>query len=241
MTPYHAHPDDRDDHVDVGAYVLGVLDPDDRQRFETHLAGCTRCAAEVDELSGLTPLLAELAESRAESAAGAPGASASVPAPAPGPELLDRLIAEVSTTRRRSRVRRLVLAACAALIAFGGPAATWALTQAPAQVAVAAQQFSATDAATGVSAQVGVTAKTWGSQITLALSNVNGPLTCDLVAVSPAGERQTVTTWAVPPAGYTSSTLHTAGGTALAPSAIDHFEVRTLDTGRLLVTVPTHA
>ncbi|MDY0813679.1 hypothetical protein [Kitasatospora purpeofusca] len=64
----------------------------------------------------------------------------------------------------------------------------------------------------------------WGSRVTLELSGVPGPITCDLIAVSDAGVRQTVTTWSVP------ATVHSTGGTALPPATIDHFEVRTLDT-----------
>ena len=45
------------DHVDVAAYVLGALDDADSAAFERHLAGCPRCQAELDELSGLPALL----------------------------------------------------------------------------------------------------------------------------------------------------------------------------------------
>ncbi|MER8184814.1 anti-sigma factor [Kitasatospora sp. NPDC094015] len=218
----------QDEHLDVGAYVLGVLDQADRLRFEAHLAGCPRCTAEVDELGGLEPLLAELVE-------------AGPVLEQPGDQLLTRLVDEVSATRRRSRRRRLVLVAAAAVLVVGGPAVTLAATAQDSKPAVVAtQQFSATDPATGVSATVGVTGKKWGSQVSLTLSDVAGPQQCDLVAVSRAGDRQTVTSWSVPAAGYGSgASLQTSGGAALQPSEIDHFEVRTLDGKQLLVSVPT--
>ncbi|GAA0654633.1 zf-HC2 domain-containing protein [Kitasatospora atroaurantiaca] len=220
-------------HVDVGAYVLGVLDPADRLKFQEHLDGCARCAAEVEELGSLEPLLAELAVS------GMPAAEAD-PVPKPSEELLGRLVGEVSAARRRSRTRRLVLVAAAAVLIVGGPAVTAALTiDAAAPQAVAAQQFSATDPLSGTSATVGVEPKTWGSQISLSLSvpDLQGPVSCDLVAVSRHGERQTVTTWSVPQNGYAA--LRTTGGSGLSPTDIDHFEVRTLDSSsRLLVSVP---
>ncbi|UNO41765.1 zf-HC2 domain-containing protein [Streptomyces sp. MST-110588] len=53
-------------HTDVGAYALGVLDAADAARFEEHLAECERCAAELDALMDLPPLLAELAAPRRE-------------------------------------------------------------------------------------------------------------------------------------------------------------------------------
>lgn len=51
----------QEQHADVGAYALGLLDDADATRFETHLAGCELCMAELDSLAGLEPLLAEYA------------------------------------------------------------------------------------------------------------------------------------------------------------------------------------
>ena len=41
------------EHTDVGAYALGLLEAQDRQAFEEHLATCPSCAAELAELSGM--------------------------------------------------------------------------------------------------------------------------------------------------------------------------------------------
>lgn len=233
----------RNDHVDVGAYVLGVLDPADRAAFEAHLAECPSCAEQVGGLSFMESLLAEYVEAMPSPV---PGSTADVVfPPRPGPELLDRLVAEVSADRRRRRTRRLFLVAAAAVLVVGGPAVTAVVVGAdeprPAVVATV-QQFAATDATSGAQARVGVEGKGWGSQISLELSQVQGPLNCNLVAVSRAGERQTVTTWSVPATGYGTNEapapLRTTGGTGFRPGEIDHFEVRTLDGGSLLVTVP---
>ncbi|MFF1904897.1 zf-HC2 domain-containing protein [Kitasatospora sp. NPDC058218] len=231
------------EHLDVGAYVLGVLDPAERVAFAAHLADCPRCTREVGELGFMEPLLAEYAAS-----AEAAGLDPAGPAPQPDTLLLDRLVAEVSAGRRRGKVRRLVLVAVAAVMVVAGPAVTAVVVTAdstPGVVAVASQQFAATDATTGAHAVVGIDGKGWGSQVSLELSNVRGPLSCDLVAVSHTGERQTVTTWSVPAAGYGSAgagpaALRTNGGTGFAPTDIDHFEVRTLDGATVLVTVPVH-
>ncbi|WP_371482623.1 zf-HC2 domain-containing protein [Kitasatospora sp. NBC_00315] len=225
-----------EDHVDVGAYVLGVLDPAERAAFEEHLAGCAQCVGEVAELGGLEPILAEYR------AAGAPGRPAAVPT-RPDEAMLGRLVGEVTAARRRGRRRRLVLVAAAAVLVLAGPAVTAVVTADTGHpVRAVAQQFSGTDAASGATATVGVEGAAWGSRITLRLSHVPGPLTCDLVAVSRTGEQQTVTSWSVPAAGYGApgapATLNTTGGAGLRPGDIDHFEVRTLDGAKVLVTVP---
>ncbi|MEV7774643.1 zf-HC2 domain-containing protein [Kitasatospora sp. NPDC086791] len=229
---------DGPEHVDAGAYVLGLLEPAEHAAFEQHLATCPQCAEQVAELGFVEPLLAEYASS-----AKAAGRDPAGPAPHPDPQLLDRLVAEVGSVRRRGRVRRLVLALAATAMVAAGPAITAAVLtadNAPAVIAVA-EQFSATDPATGAHAAVGVDGTTWGSRVSMQLSGVRGPLTCSLVAVSHSGGQQTVNTWTVPAGSYgNDGVLRTTGGAALQPGDIDHFEVRVQDTGALLVAVPAH-
>ena len=38
-----------DQHIDVGAYALGLLEEQDSAAFEAHLANCPRCHAELAE------------------------------------------------------------------------------------------------------------------------------------------------------------------------------------------------
>src|SRR5437763_793206 len=44
-------------HEDLGAYVLGALEPGETDRIRAHLAGCPDCAAAYAELEGLPRLL----------------------------------------------------------------------------------------------------------------------------------------------------------------------------------------
>ncbi|MFF4280522.1 anti-sigma factor family protein [Streptomyces kronopolitis] len=247
MTP--PMPPDR--HTDVGAYALGVLDAADADRFEAHLVGCDRCAAELEQLMRLTPVLAEFKQS--------------APTPQtitaePGPALLDGLLDEVTATRRGRARRRLFLVAAAVVLIAGGPLATFALKGEPAPPSsppstpapplasavraqyAAGEKVSSVDPDTKVSAGVSMATRPWGTQVVLELANVKGPLACDLVAVGKDGKRQTVTTWAVPKGGYgipgsaakwNREPLYAAGGAALNRGDIDHFEVNTLDGKRL--------
>src|ERR1044072_2471651 len=110
---------DDQQHAAVGAYALGVLDPADAARFEEHLIGCDRCAAELDGLMGIPPLLADYATN-------ADGTAVPDPAPLtarPGPELLGRLLDEVTFKRRAKSRRRLFLVAAAGILIVGGPVA----------------------------------------------------------------------------------------------------------------------
>ncbi|MDH6109741.1 anti-sigma factor RsiW [Kitasatospora sp. MAP12-15] len=224
----------QDPHLDVGAYLLGVLDEEDRAAFEAHLAHCPQCAAELAELGELKPLLAELA-----------GSGTADPLPAPGPRLLEGLLGEVRAVRRRRRSRRLALVAAAAVLVVGGPGVTAAVLDAGSHPAVQAGMLhsaTATTAAGAVSATVGVTDKAWGSAVTLRLDGVSGPRECDLVAVSTSGQRQTVTSWYIGPTGYGSGPaqeLRTAGGAGFHAADISHFDVQDLATGRVLVSIPT--
>jgi hypothetical protein len=222
----------------VGAYLLGVLDDAEATRFEYHLAECEACGAELDSLSGLGPLLAEYA-------AGVPE-----PVVSPSPDLLGRLMRQVSAERARTRRTRLVLIAAAAaliigapVVAFsvgssGSPSAATASTATPSASAVA----RAADVASGAVAVVSMTDKGWGTDVGLTLRGVKGPEKCYLVAISKDGEQQTVSTWSVPAAGYGvpahPDPLIVQGGTGFVREDIAHFEVRTSD-GTTLVTVDT--
>jgi hypothetical protein len=120
-----------------------------------------------------------------------------------------------------------------------------AMATSPAKAAfdVMTDKKSATDPSTKVNAVVAVEKKDWGTHAVLQLKNVKGPLKCSLIAVGKNGERETVTSWAVPKWGYgianakteeAKSPLYVHGGAAFSPNQIDHFEVMTFDGKRLV-------
>ncbi|WP_406501459.1 zf-HC2 domain-containing protein [Streptomyces sp. NBC_01590] len=101
-------------HDAAGAYLLGVLDDAEASAFEAHLADCELCAARLDELVGLGPVLAKVSVS--------PGAPADRYVPGqPGPRVLERLLDEVTAGRARRRRRSLCLVAAAVALIIGGP------------------------------------------------------------------------------------------------------------------------
>ena len=49
-----------DEHIDVGAYALGLLEEEDSAAFEAHLAHCALCHAELAAFSPMKALLTGL-------------------------------------------------------------------------------------------------------------------------------------------------------------------------------------
>ncbi|SFX38308.1 zf-HC2 domain-containing protein [Streptomyces atratus] len=258
--PHRPHrADDPSGHDAAGAYLLGVLDDAEAAGFEAHLAECELCADRLDELAGLEPLLATLAEPPAA----VPAARLVPHVPGqPGPRVLERLVDEVAAGRARRRRRSGYLVAAAVALIIGGPVfavmtsgddgpSTRAAGPYPTGSTEDAlpdrmpEEVRATDPLTGVDATIGMARKPWGTSAVLELRNVTGPQKCSLIAVSRTGEEEVVTSWSVPEWGYgvedsshqgARYPLHVQGGAAMDRDDIDHFEVRTSD-GRRLVEV----
>jgi anti-sigma factor RsiW len=251
------------DHTDIGAYVLGLLEPDEAERFEEHLFGCDRCTAELDDFSDLPGLLRPLVQVDAEAADQGsaesfdPGAGATRPTELiavaqPGAGLLPKVLDGVRADRARRRRRSMLALAAALVLIVAGPVVgvvvgrnsvskTKPTDSVAAELLMIGEQHTAADAATGVSAVVGLEQREWGTHIAIQLSGLHGPLKCDLVAVAKDGSTQVVTNWLVPAHGYGvpghRDPLDMHGGAAMAKTDLDHVEVRT-DTNQLLVSVP---
>jgi len=221
-------------HTDVGAYSMGLLEEQDRREFEDHLAGCPSCAAELAELSPMAALL------RGVEPAGATGGE---PAGATVTELIRRRV----TDQRRHRRWQVALGAAAGIVLIAGGIAV-GIAAAPQHAgptapppAVAGQVHSATDPGTGVTGTVGLVAKAWGTQVTLDLSKVHGPVECELVAVSGTGERRVVMGWRVPAPGDGvpghPAHLVIQGGTSIPRNDLAHVDVDVVN-GQTLVSIP---
>ncbi|MET8975742.1 zf-HC2 domain-containing protein [Streptomyces sp. NPDC004539] len=214
-------------HVDVGAYALGVLDEAEAFRFEDHLMECPRCAAQVTEFGPATRQLMLYRRATPRSVH---------PFAGPGPRLLEKLLGEVAVRRRAVRRRFLYGLAASVVVALAGPALMMAFggggekgTEAAAQVKIAA-----TDAKSGVWAQVTAADMAWGADIELQVKDGAGPRSCRLVIVGRDGSEQTATGWMVPDHDARPNTMH--GGTAMHTEEIAFYDVR--DGDRTLVRIP---
>ncbi|MFJ9630797.1 zf-HC2 domain-containing protein [Streptomyces sp. NPDC091280] len=210
-------------HRDVGAYALGVLDEAEAFRFEDHLMECASCAAHVTEFGPASRQL--MLYRRATPRYVHPMAQ-------PGPRLLDRLLEEVAARHRAGRRRFLYAVAASVALAVGGPAVATLAGQGDGTV-----QLTATDAKSGVWAQVRAANEDYGSDVSLKIKDGAGPRSCRLVVVGRDGSEQVVTSWNVPAHDATMITMH--GGAAMHPDEIDHYDVRTAE-GRQLVRLTSH-
>jgi len=207
-------------HRDVAAYALGVLDEADAFRFEDHLMECPRCAADVTEFGPITRQLLLYRRSTPQFVH---------PMTQPGPRLLDRLLSEVGARHRAGRRRFLCAVAATVAFAVAGPGLV-ALTGS----GDSAVQIDATDARSGVWAQVTSEDYTSGSQLELKVKDGAGPRTCRLVIIGTDGSEETVTTWNVP--RHDARELTMQGSSSLHPDQIARYEVRSSD-GEHLVTL----
>ncbi|MFJ3303832.1 zf-HC2 domain-containing protein [Streptomyces sp. NPDC086549] len=249
----------------LGGYVLGTLPSADIEQVRVHLAACAECRAEHVQLAGLPALLGTVTEAEAsgqtvptadrdltgrlvaraaESAQGSLHERPAAPVVSQAPEggVLERLLQQAAARRRKSW--RLQLAGVAVSLTFIAAAAggTWLAaigsvgSQAtpPGPIAPTIwRTLSGSDPTTGVSASVKVSPSAWGSLLQISARGAPAGITCRLQAVGPGGARTDGATWRAGeyPAGTTIP-----GAVAMAPGAIEHFEILA-GNGQKLVTI----
>lgn len=250
------------EHWEVASYVLGVLDEEDVPRFEAHLAGCYRCAEELEELLPLAAMLsdvdpAELGQERPEPL---------------DDRMLTRMVSVVSRERDRTRGRR-VLALAAVTVGMvvlvglsfvtgrqssgGAPEGTAAQPPATATGAAPTQpaastgpqqpdgrRIGTTDPTSQMHVELVLAEKGWGTEVSVSVANISGPLVrCELVAVGRGGSAEVVASWSVPPEGYGRpghpAPLLLQGSTVTPADTLDRFEVRSVQPGGPAVTLAT--
>jgi hypothetical protein len=222
----------QEQHFDVAAYALGVLDERDAARFEDHLIECPACAVELESFLQVADILADV------------DADALVAAEESRQDglLLKKVIGEVKRERRQANSRRLYSLAAAvvvfAMLSIGALFAggrLFAPDQPQAPVAqrssgptqldplplgegsglggpdLTGERMGNTDARSGVRLDAALEPKDWGTQVQFAVSNIKGPLTCRLVAVRTDGGSEVLSTWTVGENGW---------GTAQRPEAL---------------------
>lgn len=196
-----------------GAYVLGALDSSDRQAFERHLETCDICRVDVAAFAPIPGLLGKVDLSESE--------------PVP-PNVLADASRRVAEERRglvasRNRWRWAAAAAVVALIAvllggLGGPEVT----------AVALEPEW------GVTGEVTVSARAWGTEVGFDLAHLPPEVTCIAWAVAEGGEWQPVAWWGPTP----THEARVTGSSSLQLSDVVEVVVTTTDRDEIVTRAP---
>lgn len=206
---------------DDAAYLLGALDPEERQRFEAHLSACPPCAQAVSGFAGIPGLLARLTPDQVAAAEG--------DVEEPPPALLTSVLRVARRERRVSRWRVAVAsgAAAACLGVLGVLGVEFATQNTPPQEppGVALQSVGGAP----VNATVSLHAEPWGTQIRMHCEYdgqyANPGAQYVLVVRDRGGEPYKLDTWRVLP-GHVADV---GGTTALSREDISAVEVQTVD------------
>ncbi|MFF5293141.1 zf-HC2 domain-containing protein [Paractinoplanes globisporus] len=257
----------QEEHYDVASYALGVLDQYDAERFEDHLIECPRCAFELESFVQVADLLADV-DAAAVVAAEEVKRDGVVLHKMLGEVRTERRRA--NSRRLYSLAAAVVIFAMlsiGALFAGGkwfapdGKAGTGQTAQRSSSQLdplpnsqdgpgiggpeLTGQKYSGSDPRTGVHADVALEKKDWGTQISFAVSNIKGPLTCRLVAVHTDGTTEPLVSWNVGEKGWGTAAnpepLLLQAVTATAREDIAHIQVQEVTangTGDTLVRVP---
>jgi hypothetical protein len=216
-----------------GSYVLGALNPAERQAFEEHLAECPSCSRAVREIAGLPGLLARVG----------PDVLEGDPDEPPLPEtLLPNLLARVRHERRRRTTVIVGLAAAAAVVATVGTAVVLGVTgdEGPAQnppvagpTVPGARTMTPVGAEQGMRASVALADVAWGTRLDLTCSYAAEegypgepgahPSAYALVVRTRDGRTEQVATWRALP----GRTMQLTAATDAGQDQIASVEVRT--------------
>ncbi|MFG2054025.1 anti-sigma factor family protein [Micromonospora sp. NPDC048930] len=184
---------------DDGAYVLGALAPAERAAYERHLAGCAACREAVAEIAVLPGLLGRLDPAGLEQFLPAASETSRLPA------LLDAARDQRRRERFRSRRRYALTALAAAVLAvLAGVGVTLVRPAAPPAPPVTLTAMRPVDGPVPLHAEVGLTDKKWGTEVTLRCgydqrTGHREAYTFRLVAHGPDGATEQVATWLAAP------------------------------------------
>jgi anti-sigma factor RsiW len=205
--------------TDLGAHLVGSLDPAERAEVEQHLATCIDCRSEMAELAPLRAVLGRIdaAEARDHLLT-------------PSPDLLSRALAAVDeheqTERRRLLRWKMATAAAAAVAVLAG---------------VLPQLITNGTDGTPMAVMTGVTAagvgsmhqQAWGTAVHLELTGLPPASGYRAYATARDGRTEVAANWGASPDGRAT----VVGTTAIPRNELASIDIRTAD-GRPLLTLP---
>ena len=179
----------------LGVYLLGALEPPERSEFESHLAGCDICRAELVRLAPLPGLLHQISATDFED--GLPPAPAEPPpAPVTEPVPIPAVVRLPDGPPRPAR-RYWQVAAAAVIVlvlALGAVFGWQALRHEDTPPAAEGVTWSASDADPGVEAGARLIDREWGTELQVKIDGAPPGRECYLVVYDHYGNRE-VTGW----------------------------------------------
>ena len=177
----------------LGVYVLGAIEPAERELLDQHLAQCPACREELAGLAGLPALLSRVPRADAEMLAAA--GDEDLRLDEPPPELLNSLLRQVAARRQARRWRGLAAAAAAAAVAAGGGVAAATIALSGGGPAAAVNVASATNSGTHVSAVVDYRRSGPGTAMKVQVAGIAPGTTCRFWVITRTGQREVAGQW----------------------------------------------
>ncbi|MFF5288074.1 anti-sigma factor family protein [Paractinoplanes globisporus] len=235
-TPESTNP--TNDHVDLAGYLMEMLTPDEKQRADSHLAGCAACREEIESLQEWSSALRDIPE---EMLLDGPPEDADL--------VLQRTLRQVRQESSGGRLRRLTVLTTAAAaiiaVAVGGgvilgrgtaPETPPQAQGSPSASVPAGTQFvAAADPATGARINATITPAMGWVRLSATVGGIPAGEKCRLEVVGKDGSAVLAGSWLVSPAGEANGT--TLNGSALIePSQVAAVRVVNTD-GKQFVSV----
>jgi predicted anti-sigma-YlaC factor YlaD len=226
--------------LSLGVYVLGAIDPVERNLVDAHLETCQECRDELAGLAGLPALLARLDPDEV-SRISADDHLHGMTEERPPADLIGTVLDLAKARRRREAWRYLSAAAAVVVLAaglFGGlKAATSTTTKVPVPTGSEANWELArgTSQATGATATVAYSNELWGSAFDVLVDHIPMGTTCELWVVHPNGSSTQVAAWTT---SRDEGRVWYAGSMPSTAGPISTFQI-TANHQVLLTVVPT--
>ncbi|GAA4708060.1 anti-sigma factor family protein [Phytohabitans rumicis] len=225
----------------LGAYVLGTLDPGERRDIDAHLAGCATCRADLAALEAVKDVLDDIPP------------EALLHGPPDADLVLQRTLRQVRVEAAAGAGRRWVPAVAAAAVLLAGalgagvavgrgtaPGTEALPTPAPTVTASAPVPGTRVGTTLDASTNVRMTAKVVPAagwvRVNAAVNGIPAGENCRLLVVSRDGTREIAAGWIVSEKGETDGTT-LDGSAAVDPADVVAVEVQNTE-GRTFVTLP---
>lgn len=221
------------DHTQLGAYVLGSLEPDEVRAVDEHLAGCAEARKELAELEEMKEFLGEVP----------PEAFLDGP-PADGDLLLQRTLREVRAAAPAAPPKRrrpwLLVAAAVVVVAgaLGGGIVIGrqSVDEVASTTPAGSKEVTATDATTKVTMATTVEPRAGWSWISVELTNLKAGAECEMLVTDKAGKTYIAGSWVVSEKAAREGSRF-GGGVLVPVDQVKSVQIKTVQ-GEHVVTTP---